>query len=175
MNLDKYLTELDQNTNKLISQISEYSKGTLESKSEHGWSVMEILEHLFLTDEYVYNLLSQPSSQKAKSGKIIGHKFLMKELMVGNKIILSKSPDNLSPRGSFENLSAFIFAYALIRKKITQDLTSQTIVFDNRTYRHPILGNLTVADWLYFIMYHTDRHMLQINNIIQNTCPQLSH
>ena len=45
----------------------------------------------------------------------------------------------------------------------------QQLVIDNRVHKHPSLGEMTVSDWLWFMIRHTERHLEQVKEVIRYT------
>jgi len=67
--------------------------------------------------------------------------------------------DLLSPQGNFQTLADFNSAFIIIRNSIEKNLTTENLKIDNRIHNHFLLGEMTITDWLNFILFHTERHL----------------
>ncbi|MBB6459446.1 DinB family protein [Flammeovirga kamogawensis] len=159
--MNQYIINLKENTNKVLLYSKELPQAKLDEKTEGKWSILEILEHIYLTDRAILGVLSRDSPQKNKSSEIIGEEKI-KNILVDDKKKKYPSPSFLSPQGTFDNLNAFLDSFDAQRMLVIQDIESNKLVNDNRIYSHFILGDMTVMDWLNFIVYHTERHLNQI-------------
>ncbi|MBL7884376.1 MAG: hypothetical protein JNL69_09930, partial [Bacteroidia bacterium] len=51
--------------------------------------------------------------------------------------------------------------------KIISHIKLNAIENEKQTIQHPRLGEMTKLDWVHFLMAHTKRHVLQIEEIKQ--------
>jgi len=144
--------------------VKDYSIETLIAKGGKGWSIFEILEHIHVTDKAIYHLLSTPSEKKSDSKEIVGAKKLEFYLVQGRNKRKVQSPNLLQPKGRFQDLAEFTTAFTSARNNIKSDLLSGKIIVDNRIHNHFIIGEMTITDWLYFVLYHAERHLKQIED-----------
>lgn len=165
MNLQDYIEILDENSSRTIKLAYSISDDALTLKLPGKWSPLEILEHIFLTDKIVLILLSRPSVNKHTSTHILGSEKLEKFLIDGRNHKV-EAPEALHPKGLFPNLDAFEIAFLEQRKQLKLKLDSGEIIMDNRIHKHIRLGEMTISDWLYFIIHHTNRHLEQIQDML---------
>lgn len=159
--MEKYINDLDHNTEKLIETVKDYSIEDLTAKNSDKWSILEVLEHIYITDKVIYSIVSKPSDKESKTKEIIGVNKL-ESILVGQINKKLQSPDLLRPKGHFQNLADFNSAFTTLRSSIKKDLITMKIKVDNRIHNHFLLGEMTITDWLNFILLHTERHLKQI-------------
>lgn len=160
--MEKYIHKLDQNTHKLLEKVKEYSIEKLKEKRESEWSILEILEHIYFTDKVVYSLVSKPSEKESDAKELFGQKKLA-TILIDQRDKKIQSPDFLYPKGHFKNLSHFNSEFIDLRNSLKNDLITEKVKIDNRIQNHPLLGEMTITDWLNFILFHTERHLQQIH------------
>lgn len=166
MDISSYITLLNRNTGELLNLVRNLDDKVLHHKSFNKWSVLEVLEHLVITEGYVLELLSRPGEKMAETPELHGGDRLHR-LLVEMRERKVKAPDILEPTGEFEDLAAFSSKFLQIRTQLSQGLESGNIVVDQRIHRHPMLGEMTVSDWLHFLISHARRHMEQIRDVMR--------
>ncbi|WP_172441818.1 DinB family protein [Formosa algae] len=159
--MEKYIKELEQNANKLLETVKEYSIEKLTEKSGSEWSLLEILEHIYITDKVIYSIISKPSDKESKAKELFGQNKL-EIILIDQRDKKIQSPDFLHPKGHFKNLSDFNSEFIDLRNSLKNDLITEKVKIDNRIHNHPLLGEMTITDWLNFILFHTERHLKQI-------------
>lgn len=159
--MKKYINDIDHNTEKLIETVKGCSIEDLNTKFNDKWSILEVLEHIYITDKVIYSIVSKPSDKESKTKEIIGLNKL-EIILLGQINEKLQSPDLLRPKGYFQNLVDFNSAFRTLRSSIKNDLMTTKIKVDNRTHNHFLLGEMTITDWLNFLLLHTERHLKQL-------------
>lgn len=165
--VEHLIEKISSNTQDCIRFLNACEESALKHHQHATWSAFDILEHLVLTDKMVYIMLRRPSNEQANSTNIIGENILEDKIVQQRNLKLN-APDSLQPKGLYTSRAACEEAFLKIREKYLHDLNTHQIVADNRIYKHPFLGNMTVSDWLLFIVYHNQRHLLQAQEQIKN-------
>ena len=168
MDIKDLISRLNDTTDDILQIAKTCSVEQLSFKEGESWSISEILEHLLITDRVVYEILSRPSSNMNPSAEIIGNE-KMKKLMVDQRTQRRVvSPETFKPKGEMTDLNTFEKTFLVQRERLKNDLTTGKIVVDNRINRHPFLNEMTITDWLNFTVHHSQRHVDQIKDILQN-------
>lgn len=162
-----FINDLDKTTNEILQLAKNCSIEQLNYKQGENWSIIEIIEHLYLTDRVIYMVISQPSEIINSDTEIVG-KETIRNIMVEQRSKKIISPDILQPKGEIKDLDTQINMFVSQRDKWKNDLSTGKIFIDNRVHMHPILGKMTIVDWLNFTVHHTQRHIEQIKDIINN-------
>ena len=164
MKIEDFINRLDQTTNDILETTKNCSLEMLNFKRENSWSVLEILEHIYLTDKVIFTIISKPTTELSSTNEIIGNKNL-KVIMIDQrtqrKII---SPEILKPKGEIKDLNTFEKVFLTQRETLKDDLKTGKLLIDNRIHKHPFMNDMTISDWLNFTIYHTQRHTEQIKD-----------
>ncbi|PKB43624.1 DinB family protein [Cellulophaga sp. RHA19] len=159
--MEKYIKRLEENTSALLKTVKGYSVDKLTVKQGEEWSVLEILEHIYITDKVICGIVLKPSDKESITKELFGQNKL-ENILVHQREIKIKSPNILQPKGNFKNLSEFNSAFTHLRESLKEDIKAEKLIVDNRIHNHPFLGEMTITDWLNFILFHTERHLKQI-------------
>ena len=133
-------------------------------QSEDIWSVLEGLEHVFLINKAVYKVLTTPTLLEAienKKTELFGEQKINK-LLVINRSSKVGAPDFSKPTGSFKSIDVAKQNLNGINDKIINHINTNKIEEETITIKHPMLGEMTKVDWVHFMIAHTNRHILQI-------------
>lgn len=157
------IEKLEDNLNDILIVANNCPLSCHEKKQDGRWSILEIFEHIYLTEKIVHKLLLKEAIKENEYEEILGRAKLKKMLVNGRsyKII---APAYLTPLGSFENLNLFFNEFSRERNTLIQDVRLGKIVMDNRVHNHPVLGDMTMSDWINFLIYHSIRHLEQVND-----------
>jgi hypothetical protein len=132
-----------------------------ERVEESSWSIMEVLEHLFLIEMVVANAITNEvrseESVKAKDKPI--------HLTVDRRHKV-KAPSFLKPSGEFMTLEE-------IKRKLTESREAlmnavygvEDIILEKKSFPHPVFGQLSLKQWVPFVGLHEKRHLEQIEEI----------
>lgn len=165
MNLEHYALRLQQNTSDVLNYAKSVRQELLVMRpAPDKWSPLEILEHVYLTDKLVVFILNKQQPKVAETPELIGDEKLQK-VIVGLRQRKVKAPDLVHPKGVFGNLNDAENAFQRVRAELLSSLKSGKIVADNRVQNHPMLGEMTMTDWLNFIIHHSNRHLEQLKDI----------
>ncbi len=167
MDIKKYLNVLDSNTNEVLQLIKKNSNHELSKKEEGKWSSLQIAEHIYLTDKIIVAIISQPTQKKHHDNELMGNEKLQQILLAEQKAKV-KAPEILEPKGIINDTSTFERLFSEQRNLIKQAIENAEIVIDNRLHKHPMLGEMTISDWLYFLIHHSQRHLEQIKERLEN-------
>ena len=163
MDIGEYIQELDRSTEHTLAAARAVSPDALTRHAHGSWSILGVLEHIHLTDRVVYTVASRPTDKRHSHETAIDENEIRST--VGDRSRKLKAPPFLEPKGKFESVMAFEAAFVSQRELLKEGLRSGRIVVDNRMQSHPWLGEMTVADWLRFLVHHTGRHIRQIDEI----------
>ena len=153
---------------KLLQHLNSLTDDVLHFKAQADkWSIVEVIEHLFMAEE---NMLAQltdatsaptldPQDRSAKNYHIV--------IKVMTRDIPVDVPDeSMEPHGRF-TLEDLLGRWNDTRKKTRAYIDGiQSEKVDDLVYRHPFAGPLNMAETLRFIDVHFDNHMRHIDRII---------
>jgi len=165
MDINKYCEILDSSSEKVLQLARSCSSKQLGFKPEGKWGILEILEHIWLTDKIIHYLISKPTDKVSQSSEIIGDTKL-KRFVADGRTKKIEAPDVVKPKGNLPDIETFEELFLKHRERLKKDLKTGQIVVDNRMIKHFYMGEMTISDWLNLIVHHTHRHLKQINEVI---------
>ena len=159
MNKDVILADLNQTTKKLLQVIASFTAEHFNQKpSETAWSPAQVAEHLVKVDSSTIKALSGESipTNRPPEQKIPLLKGAMEDdtKRVAPDLVLP-SGENRTPQELMEQLQTQkeLMVKAIEESDMTEACTS---------FKHPALGIMTKIEWVYFNIYHTERHLKQM-------------
>jgi hypothetical protein len=166
MDIVAYTAQLDANTQDLLKHTRLCSTGHfLWKPGENKWNIAEIAEHILLSERIIYVLIARPSDSQSEKPELVGNE-KMKRILVERRSVQVPSAPSLQPKGIYRDALAFGTELVTNRDRQKQELLSGRIALDNRTHKHPVLGDMTTTDWLYFNLHHAQRHLEQMKDIL---------
>ena len=129
------------------SRILEAAEGLKREQAESAlvegsWPVHGILEHLAQT--------------AGKLERLQEH--------VATRASHIEAPPKVVPSGRFGNWQGSLEAFLATRAKTVEMAEHISAEHDRRVKEHPLLGNLTLRQWLWFAAAHSERQTPQIDN-----------
>ena len=137
-----------------------------------GWSVAEIVEHLSITEQRLGQLLQMMLEKAAESGAAAQSPpqftpFSLDEFAERARGQKFEAPEFIRPSGgvalpdSLASLSESRAAVEALRPRLeATDLSAAQ-------YPHPAFGPLNIAQYLAFIGLHEERHLRQIERLVE--------
>ncbi|WP_409305040.1 DinB family protein [Peribacillus sp. SCS-155] len=134
----------------------------LNVKLEEGkWTIMQVLEHLYLTERTITNMISHQlvnGGSKKVSDKPI-------ELTVV-RTTKAQSPSFMVPSEDFMTLEEMKNKLSKSREAFSNVVnTADPTLLEQRSYVHPVFGELSLKQWIPFVGLHEKRHLAQIEEL----------
>ncbi|MEC3882312.1 DinB family protein [Halobacillus sp. HZG1] len=153
---------LDEKRKELLDFVDQVPEQQASVKPEEDrWSILEVLEHLYLMEQLiVYQInqaLKQGDTQQATEKPI--HKTTNRDYKV-------EAPEAVRPKGEFTTLDQ-----AKEGLKKTREATLFLIhnkeqeTLQNRVFTHPAFGDMNLEQWVEFIGWHELRHLDQMKEV----------
>ena len=150
---------LNDGTESIIAFLDTVNNEIAHKKSSpETWSIMEHMEHIFITEKGIYKLMLRPDlfSDKPSTG--------FDRLDEYNRGKFT-APDYTLPTGRFSSLEEIKNAFKILRGQLEEYVINELPKAGNETYPHPILGPITRSQWIEFAIGHGDRHLKQMKNL----------
>lgn len=156
--------DMEERRQKLIDYVSGIDDETAKKRLEGKWSILEVLEHLSLTEafctDHIKQTLEKETGEPARKKKPI-----QLTLDRTNKV---KAPEAQTPIGRFRTMDEALKHLAESRNRLNNVLQPfEQTVFEQRSLKHPVFGTMSIAQWLEFIGLHEMRHLEQITELEQ--------
>jgi hypothetical protein len=159
--------KLQANTIALFSSLDSLTQIQAEFKSSPtSWSILECAEHIFLVDKAVYKSISTPIPETVENDKteLFGEGKL-NHLLVNKREFKVVAPVTVSPTNHFKTLEETKQNINAIIDLIIDYIDTHKIEEETLTIKHARLGEMTKVDWIHFLISHTNRHILQIEEV----------
>ncbi|OFY85616.1 MAG: hypothetical protein A3F72_10645 [Bacteroidetes bacterium RIFCSPLOWO2_12_FULL_35_15] len=167
MPVNSYIKTLDEHTTYTLQLVKSCPPTLQADNINDTWSILQILEHICMTEKLICMLLSKPADKTAETNELFGNDKI-KKMVVENRGYKVKAPESLIPKGDIKDVKEFEKVFLQQRDLLKQEIQTGKITFDNRIHKHPVLGEMTIIDWLNFLIHHTQRHLEQIKDSQKN-------
>jgi DinB superfamily len=163
--VQEYFKQLADNTVDAIQLIKESMVLNITMK-DGQWSILEIAEHICIVDKTVIAGMMRNTNLPGAAEEIIGKEKLNKIIVElrARKVV---APAAMNPVGAFTTFNDFEEMFLANRNKLIKLIADKNIIIDARSFPHPYLGEMSMSDWCYFLIAHTNRHCLQIQDMIK--------
>jgi len=166
-----YLLNLLKETQTLFDQgTSAFSTDQLAFKpGTDKWSVFEVLEHIAVVETGIFSIvqgaLTKPADPSRRDEIKVSAEQIVKILT--NRNGKAQAPEQVKPTGRFPNAMVAREAFRRQHEQITAFIQSSNADLHNRYWKHPATGVIDLYQTLVLIAAHTQRHLLQIEEIKQ--------
>lgn len=162
MDKEILVTDLRDSTEKLTEELSHFTPETFNVKpSAEEWSAAEVAEHLLKIEVFANKALrSETAPPDRAPDKMIS--FLKNRMEDNNK---RKASEVTSPTGEEKNVALMITQFREQREELKRAVETFDLSEACTGTPHPVLGVMTRLEWLYFVIYHTERHLKQLARI----------
>lgn len=160
MDLTDFISKLDANTQEVIDCANNH--GNKGDSNEGAWTALETLEHVFITEKVVLKMMRMPGEQ-AEQEELFGEGKL--NHLLAKREHKVESPDFLKPNGRFSSVEEWTSAFAEMRDQLKKDLGAGVLQLGKEQLPHPYLGQMTKNDWMYFLIAHANRHVVQVKEL----------
>lgn len=166
MNKSSVKADLVDSTDKLLRILSGVSDSNFNIKPvEEGWSVGQTTEHLIKVEYGTLKLFAGPvhPTDRDPEQKIqeIKERFLNFE-----KRMTAFGP--IIPDAIPKDKSKALVKLQDIRQQLTGLIDIRDLTKTVTGFEHPLFGYLTLIEWIYFNIYHSRRHVRQIQEIVNS-------
>lgn len=155
---------LDNNTRLFLDILDTISPERLQQRPpQSDWSIMECAEHVMMIEENIANTLQGPVRPIAAREPDSKLPQIQASLLEFDQRLRVTRP--VSPEDNHPDITTFSKAFRHNRNKIKATLADGNLDDECTGYEHPMFGILTRKEWAYFVIFHTERHLQQINRL----------
>jgi hypothetical protein len=153
------------------------SSTDLNRRPDSGWNLLEILEHIYLTNHYLMILIEKGRKKALKinevetiTGQDYEDHFSKVEEIGIHQLFFWHRPEHMEPKGdkNVEEISKLLSEQQNRCLEILNDLRNGEGLNYRTTMTVHNLGKLDVYQYLYFLARHIDRHVVQMQKIISS-------
>lgn len=166
IDITTYRANLNSNLQQFVQFFSTVDEEAKYFKIDNEWSLIEILEHVLLTEKMVLKTLSKGSERFSNYLEVLGYDKLRK-VMIDYRHKKVKAPPFVEPGTLALSAQNLLLELQAGRGILIEDLQSARLIMGAEVHMHPMLGEMTVVDWLNFLLLHSERHFLQMQDHLQ--------
>ena len=160
---EQIVPAINESTTQLLRAISRFSSHSFNEAPSNGrWSAGQIAEHVLLTDIFISRILQ-------RDVEFAGRKTDEKVIMI--KEAFEKREHELNP-SEFTIPSDMLKDPVAMQQKISRERHAILHFLDTveedaicADYEHPYFGKLTMTEWCWFIVYHTERNIRHLEKL----------
>lgn len=149
---------------KLIQLLQQFTpEAFVRRPNSESWSAAEVAEHLLIINKNLNYVMQADGSvipDRAPDKKLSG----LKEALA-NRANKFEAPENVRPTGTVHDQQELIACLQKQLQVLKQIIQEKELKEQCEVYAHPRVGRLTRLEWSYFIVYHTQRHCQQLEDI----------
>ncbi|MBI4910926.1 MAG: DinB family protein [Acidobacteria bacterium] len=167
------LARLDDSRREAVVSVESVShKQSMWTPDSNRWTVLQVLEHLALTEDFLFGMLEKslaevkplPDSEKLADPAEGDARVLR---MITNRTQKAKAPEPAVPKDKFANRDAAMLAFTRSREKTANFV--RTTQLDLRRYIIDTpMGKLDAHQWILMLSGHTQRHVQQIGEVLSH-------
>ena len=164
------LTLLDAERATLMANVSRIAEQDRSRRpAADRWSVAEVLEHLAMVDRSVAKLIAKRGRQAPLPDQAPASSLdETRVALLRGRDTRMDVPDFVRPSGSLncaDAQQALYEARAGLRQAVVD---ADPASLDGCTHPHPLLGPITLRDWVHFVAHHEARHAAQVAEIAES-------
>ncbi|MFY4775328.1 DinB family protein [Metabacillus sp. RGM 3146] len=147
----------------LLNEVESVSEEEFHQKPEEGqWSIGQLVDHL----QKIENVMTETFKRIAPSAE--DKKVEEKNLVaVTDRSYKKDAPDSVAPGEEPINREEVIMALTEARRDLMAYVDMLDYDLSAKSLKHPVMGELSVKQWVEFIGYHEERHLNQLREIKQ--------
>lgn len=158
-------SDLKESTRELLKTISEFPDEQFNTvPPDEGWSAGQVGEHLIKVETSTVRLFtgSVDICERNPEEKI---KFIKERFSDFETKMTAFGP--IVPNESPKNKQKVLDKLQDLRQRLTGMIELHDLSEMITGFSHPLFGTMTRIEWIYFNIFHTKRHLQQIETIFQ--------
>lgn len=163
------LKSLTESRDRLHRMGAGLSREQWHYRTEPGrWSVAECVEHIATVEGRVLDLIQKTLESGADPSKSNAMKDDALVADVAGRITRFQAPEFLQPTGRWPH-EELLKEFDRARQQTQNFAESTTADLRQHFFKHPVLGELDLYQWLLLIAAHCDRHRAQSEEVMSST------
>jgi hypothetical protein len=168
--INSVLNLVQDQRKELVAFIEKLNSHDLTTSKDSGWTVSEVIEHLYLTEKNILKGIVYYANQP--EGHQVDEKPLHYVLDRTKKV---EAPENIRPSGQVFTKEKHLSNLEQSRQSLLKAINKvDESVLKKCSFPHTILGPMSLLQWVEFIGLHERRHIIQMNEILEfkkSQCP----
>lgn len=157
------LAEFDLSSQNLIQTLKGFSDEQWNIRpSDNTWSAAQVAHHLLVIEDNINRCFKGKTTPSPRSGDAIIKRM---EQFLENRTRTYSAPDYTRPPDDPGSKQELIQKLEETRKQLAEHIINQELNVLCLDFKHFFFGELTGYEWIHFVMYHSNRHLIQLQNI----------
>ena len=161
IHIESVLDDLEGSTKMLMEELSAFSDHHFfQRPAEGSWSAGEIAEHILL--------LETRSNEGMLTARPGNRPFDLKIIPMRDGLREDEkkyaAPSIVFPKGESKNKESLLDALVQ-QREVLKSMIRQMDLSLITEFRHPVIGSMSRLEWVYFHIYHTERHVRQLRSL----------
>ena len=160
---ESVLTAFAGSTDKLITTLEQFPAEKFNTiPSEGSWSVGMVADHLLKLEKRINHIIISPGKRAEREpDEKVDHIRTALE----NMTVKLRAPSFLNPVTEPVERDSLLAELRQQKERLLRNAEIQDLTEICADFPHNRLGELTRLEWIWFNVYHTDRHIQQLKNI----------
>ena len=136
--------------------------------AEESWTAAECAEHIVIVESILLTRALKTADREVepeRAAKTAGKELKLVERLPA-RLFKAKAPDGMHPTGRYSGPGEFHSEFAAVRTRVIDMVRESNAPLHHVVDPHFALGDLTGAQWLWFIAAHSERHLNQIREVM---------
>ncbi|MBB6239034.1 hypothetical protein HDC90_003681 [Pedobacter sp. AK013] len=161
--MEKIIREADETLSALEHEFSRFNAPQInEVPFEGSWTAGQLVKHLVLSNSGFLEVINGPVTETDKPADLMVKEIRKDFLNFGVKY---NSPKEIYPEDRTYSQPELLKSLKQIRAGISEAARGLDLTKTCTAYELPGYGFLTRLETIYFVIYHTQRHVHQLKNI----------
>ncbi|TCD26191.1 DinB family protein [Pedobacter psychrodurus] len=161
--MEKIIKEANETLSALENTLSKFNTAHVNAVPFKGsWTAGQLAEHMILSNSGFLQVINGPVTETDKPADLMV-KEIRKDFLNFN--VKYDSPKEIYPEDRTYNQPELLKSLKEIREGISNAVTGLDLTKTCTAYELPGYGFLTRLEAIYFVIYHTQRHVHQLKNI----------
>lgn len=157
------IAELSKSTDLLTKEISLFNDNEFNLKpAPDQWSAGDVAEHIYVLESFINKVLAGTCVPAERNPE---EKVLVVKTIFSNFDKKFNAPAPVSPSVNVKSIDKLLNDIKTSRLITEQFVSANDLTLICKDFVHKGFGEMTRTEWVHFCIYHTDRHLQQMQKI----------
>ncbi|MBO9701424.1 MAG: DinB family protein [Sporocytophaga sp.] len=162
-NAAELIEELNNSTNMLTNKINQFKDNDFNVKPEpNQWSAGDVAEHIYILESFINKVLVGTCISTERNPE---EKILVVKNIFSNFDKKLNAPDPIAPSVNIKTIDQLLNDIKTSRLITEQIVSAHDLSLICKDFVHKGFGEMTRTEWVHFCIYHTERHLHQMQKI----------
>ncbi|RDC58203.1 DinB family protein [Pedobacter chinensis] len=161
--MEKPLKDLTPALSKFEALFNDFESSKINAiPFEGSWTAGQLIQHMLLSNSGFVEMINGPVEETNRPADLMIER-IKKDFL--NFDIKMESPDFICPEAKNYDKNELLQKLDRVKRDITDEVTHLDLTKTCTSFELPVYGFLTRLEAIYFVIYHTQRHTKQLENI----------